>query len=56
MAQTGRTLGAVGAGFALQQVALGAPFFLGGLGLLSGALIFLVSLRVLVPHTDRYQS
>jgi MFS family permease len=51
MAQTGRTIGALGSGWVFQTIAPGAPFFLGGVGMLVGLVLFGVSLRVLVPRT-----
>jgi MFS family permease len=53
MGQTGRTLGALASGWVLERVSLGAPFFLGGIGMLGALGIFLIGMRLLVPRTSR---
>lgn len=53
MAQTGRTLGALGAGWAFNSLSAGAPFFLSALGMVLSLTIFGGSLRLLVPAPDR---
>ena len=50
MAQTGRSIGALGAGWVATHLGAGAPFFLGGLGMLLGLAIFAGSVRLLVPR------
>jgi MFS family permease len=50
MAQTGRTIGALASGWVLERVGLGAPFVLGGLGMLLAFAIFGLSRRLLVPR------
>jgi predicted MFS family arabinose efflux permease len=52
MAQTGRTLGALTAGWVLERIAPGAPFVLGGVGMLGALAIFLAAARLLVPRPD----
>jgi MFS family permease len=52
MAQTGRTLGALCAGWVLERIAPGAPFVLGGLGILSALAIFAAAAPLLVPRTN----
>jgi MFS family permease len=52
MAQTGRTLGALTAGWVLERIAPGAPFVLGGVGMLGALAIFLAAARLLVPRAD----
>ena len=49
MAQTGRTLGALAGGWVMQSLGLGAPFLLGAIGTALALLVFLASLRLLVP-------
>ncbi|NRA03065.1 MAG: MFS transporter [Myxococcales bacterium] len=51
MAQTGRTLGALGAGWAFKSLSAGAPFLLSALGMALSLAIFGASLRLLVPET-----
>lgn len=50
MAQTGRTIGALGAGCVLVSVSPSAVFVLGGLGILAAMLVFLAALRLVVPR------
>ncbi len=52
MAQTGRTLGALGAGWVLERISPGAPFVLGGLGMLGALAIFLIAAPLLVPRSN----
>ncbi len=49
MAQTGRSIGALAAGWISTNLGAGAPFFLGGLGMLAGLAIFVGAIRLLVP-------
>ncbi len=49
MAQTGRSIGALAAGWISTQFGGGAPFYLGGIGMLAGLAIFVGALRLLVP-------
>jgi predicted MFS family arabinose efflux permease len=52
MAQTGRALGPYWGGWALGSIGVGAPLFLGGLGVLSALGIFLAARPILVPEKD----
>jgi predicted MFS family arabinose efflux permease len=52
MAQTGRTLGALGAGWVLERISPGAPFVLGGIGILSALAIFVAAAPLLVPRAE----
>jgi MFS family permease len=56
MAQTGRTLGAAVAGWFAQTLSHGAPFTLGGLGMLAALVLFVMSRRVLMPRPEAAQA
>jgi MFS family permease len=51
MAQTGRALGPYWGGWAMGSVGVGAPFLLGGLGILAGLGVFLARRGFLDPRT-----
>jgi predicted MFS family arabinose efflux permease len=50
MVQTGRGIGFIWGGAAFGSLGPGAPFFLGGLGLLGGLALFLAALPLLLPR------
>lgn len=52
MAQTGRTLGAFASGWVAHTISHGAPFVLGGLGILAALAIFVFSRRQLLLQPD----
>jgi MFS family permease len=56
MLQTGRGIGFLWGGWALERINVDAPFLLGGLGVLAGLAVFISGLRYLVPgHTSAGQ-